>query len=131
MDIENDYWFTIEPYVFINIANNCALLYNTYDGKILISKKAKVIELLNTFLQKKDCGVILLKRDLYHNSDIFDFITDLRNKYMGDIIDISFSKGKPIQILPYYNLFRYYHITTLITKMNYTKYTIFHLIKVS
>ena len=95
---------TIEPYVFINIANNCALLYNTYDGKILISKKAKVIELLNTFLQKKDCGVILLKRDLYHNSDIFDFITDLRNKYMGDIIDISFSKGKPIQILPYYNL---------------------------
>ena len=23
---------------------------------------------------------------------------------MGDIIDISFSKGKPIQILPYYNL---------------------------
>ena len=91
MDIENDYWFTIEPYVFINIANNCALLYNTYDGKILISKKAKVIELLNTFLQKKDCGVILLKRDLYHNSDIFD----------------------------------------LITKMNYTKYTIFHLIKVS
>ena len=52
MDIENDYWFTIEPYVFINIANNCALLYNTYDGKILISKKAKVIELLNTFLQK-------------------------------------------------------------------------------
>ena len=104
MDIENDYWFTIEPYVFINIANNCALLYNTYDGKILISKKAKVIELLNTFLQKKDCGVILLKRDLYHNSDIFDFITDLTNKYMGDIIDISFSKGKPIQILPYYNL---------------------------
>lgn len=53
MDIENDYWFTIEPYVFINIANNCALLYNTYDGKILISKKAKVIELLNTFFTKK------------------------------------------------------------------------------
>ena len=38
MDIENDYWFTIEPYVFINIANNCALLYNTYDGKIQKSK---------------------------------------------------------------------------------------------
>ena len=43
-------------------------------------------------------------QDMNKNDDVVNtYITNLREKYMGDIIDISLSKGKPIQILPHTN----------------------------
>lgn len=33
------------------------------------------------------------------------FVQELRSKFMGDIIDITQSKGKPVQSLPYFNYF--------------------------
>lgn len=98
-----DYWFKIEPYVHISIANNSALLYNTLDGIFIEICNSNVVELLEEILQKENCGVVLLTSERYHQRDIFDFINELREKYMGDIIDISLSKGKPVQILPYFN----------------------------
>ena len=58
----------------------------------------------------KNCGVTILKNEQYRQNDIHSFITNLREKYMGDIIDISLSKG---------NLYKYYHI--LISAINVTK----------
>lgn len=98
-----DYWFTIEPYVFVGITNQCALLYNTLDGAVLESDKAEVIELLRETIQKDNCGVILLIHERYCREDINIFINNLREKFMGDIIDVAFSDGKPIQLFPYYN----------------------------
>ena len=37
------------------------------------------------------------------DEDIKFFIDDIRQKYMGDLIDVNLSKGKPIQVLPYFN----------------------------
>ena len=98
-----DYWFTVEPYVFVNITNRCVLLYNTLDGVTIESNSVEVIDLLQETLQVKNCGVILLKNEKYQQKDILSFIHELREKYMGDIIDVSLSKGKPVQLLPYYN----------------------------
>ncbi len=98
-----DYWFTIEPYMFVSITDQCALLYNTLDGVTLESNKTQVIELLRETLQQENCGVVLLTNERYKQKHISDFIRDLRNNYMGDIIDVALSKGKPVQLLPYYN----------------------------
>jgi pseudo-rSAM protein len=98
-----DYWFTIEPYVFIGIAKEHVLLYNTLDGVILESDKAEVIELLQETLKEDNCGVVLLTNERYKQKEVKDFISKLREKYMGDIIDISLSNGKPVQLLPFYN----------------------------
>ncbi|GGK14688.1 TIGR04150 pseudo-rSAM protein [Parabacteroides faecis] len=98
-----DYWFKIEPYVHISIVNNCALLYNTLDGAFIETDKIEVIELLNGILQKENCGVVLLTSERYQQQDIKRFINELLKKYMGDIIDVDLSKGKPVQILPYFN----------------------------
>ena len=103
MERTNDYWFMIEPYVHINIANGYMLLYNTLDKETIISNNEKVINLLEELLQDENCGVTILKNEQYRQNDIHSFITNLREKYMGDIIDISLSKGKPIQILPHTN----------------------------
>lgn len=103
MERTSDYWFMIEPYVHINIANGYMLLYNTLDKETIISNNEKVINLLEELLQDENCGVTILKNEQYRQNYIHSFITNLREKYMGDIIDISLSKGKPIQILPHTN----------------------------
>jgi pseudo-rSAM protein len=98
-----DYWFTIEPYVFVGLTNKCVLLYNTLDRAIIESDKTEVIELLRETLQEESCGVVLLTNEQYKQKNINDFICELREKYMGDTIDVALSKGKPVQLLPYFN----------------------------
>lgn len=100
-----DYWFTIEPFVFVGITNQCVLLYNTLDGVTIESDKSEVITLLRETLQKENNGVVALTNESYRNQNIFAFIRELREKYMGDIVDVAFSSGKPIQLLPYFNYF--------------------------
>lgn len=99
-----DYWFKIEPYVHVSVTNDRVLLYNTFDGVSIETDKVKVIELLKETLRKENCGVILLTSERYKQQDINDFIQGLREKYMGDVIDVDLSKGKPVQILPYFNI---------------------------
>jgi pseudo-rSAM protein len=105
-----NYWFTVEPYVYINIVNNRVLLYNTLDGVTIESDKIEVIELLQDILLKENCGVILLINERYGKKDINNFIKELREKYMGDIIDVSLSKGKPVQLLPFINFYEGHEI---------------------
>lgn len=98
-----DYWFTIEPYVFIGLTNQYTLLYNTLDGIIIESDKIEVINLIRETVKKDNYGVTLLTEQNYRNNNIKDFVKELRDKFMGDIIDVALSKKKPIQLLPYYN----------------------------
>jgi len=98
-----DYWFTIEPYIYVGLTNQCTLLYNTLDSVTLESDKEEVIELLREMLHKDNCGVALLTDERYQNKNINRFIRELREKYMGDIINVALSKGKPVQLLPYFN----------------------------
>jgi len=98
-----DYWFSIEPYVFVGLTNKFVLLYNTLDGVTIESDKSEVIDLLRETLQEDNCGVVLLTNERYKQKDVTDFINELREKFMGDIIEIDLSKGKPVQLLPYFN----------------------------
>lgn len=103
MNNTKKYWFIIEPYVYINIANKRVLLYNTLDGTIIESERVEIVALLKEVLQEENCGVLLLDNKQLEQFEINDFVKELRKKYMGDIIDTSFSKEKPVQILPYFN----------------------------
>lgn len=103
METVCNYWFMIEPYVFVGMSSQSVLLYNTLDGVSLESDKNEVVELLSDLLVVENCGVVLLTNERYNQKDIKYFIRELREKYMGDVIDVSLSKGKPIQLLPYFN----------------------------
>ena len=103
MKTASNYWFSIEPYVFIGFTNKCILLYNTIDGYTIESDQKEVIELLRELLKEENCGVTLLTNERYKQKNINDFIVELRKNYMGDIIDVALSKGKPVQLLPFYN----------------------------
>lgn len=103
MKTKCEYWFTIEPYVFISVKERSVLLYNTLDKATIISEKDEIVELLHETLKAENCGVVLLTKERYLQKDIKDFINELREKYMGDIIDVTLSKGKPVQLLPYFD----------------------------
>ena len=60
MENATNYWFTIEPFVYIGMTKNHALLYNTLDGMNLESDKIEVLQLLSEVLQEENCGVVLL-----------------------------------------------------------------------
>lgn len=100
---KTNYWFTIEPYVYVGFGTHHVLLYNTLDSSIIESTDECVITLLKNSLQIEQCGVCLLKEEEYKKPHIFDFVNKLRENYMGDIIDISLSSNKPIQNTPYFN----------------------------
>ncbi|MDR2919149.1 MAG: TIGR04150 pseudo-rSAM protein [Tannerella sp.] len=103
MKTVSDYWFAIEPYVFIDIKNKNALLYNTLDRATIESTNEKIIEILHDTLKEENCGVALLTNEQYQQKEVNCFICELREKFMGDVIDVSLSNGKPVQLLPFYN----------------------------
>lgn len=98
-----DYWFTIEPYVYVGFGIQHVLLYNTLDASIIETTNEQIIALLKRSLFIDQCGVCLLKEEEYAYPEIFKFINKLKEYYMGDIIDISLSNKKPIQNTPYFN----------------------------
>lgn len=98
-----EYWFTIEPYVYVGLTDTCTLLYNTLDGVTIESDRMEVNELLKELLIPENFGVVLLTEKRYMQNDVRSFIKELREKYMGDVIDVNLSQGKPVQLLPYFN----------------------------
>lgn len=96
-----DYWFLIEPYVHISIKNDSLLLYNSLTGEALLYDREKpVIDLVRQMLAPQNQQVVLLKKESLEHPTISRFVSDTRKYFMGDIIDTSYSKGKPIQMMP-------------------------------
>ncbi len=97
------YWFYLEPYVYVSIKNNSIFLYNTLDGQYLNSAESVVY---NTIHQLKETteGVVKLNEEHLNNEILFTFIQQIRNYFMGDLIEVSLSQGKPIQFTPMLNI---------------------------
>lgn len=98
-----DFWFTIEPYVYLNINNNKVLLYNTLDGEYLEFEEGAVVDFLKGIYSEENCGVLFLSEEQYSDETFKNFVKLVREKFMGDVIPVTKSSGKPIQILPYVN----------------------------
>lgn len=99
-----NYWFTIEPYVYTFIRNNKLLLLNTLDNSFIEEENLEVIELVRRTQNEKNLSVSLLLGEKLKNDYIYNFISKIRDKFMGDIIDTSLSAGKPIQFISRTNL---------------------------
>jgi hypothetical protein len=83
---------------------NSTLLYNTLDGNTILVEQQKIRELIDELYLNDNCGVILLTGNSLADKDIQSFILKLRDNFMGDIIDVSLSSGKPVQLVPQLNL---------------------------
>jgi len=95
------YWLYIENYVYISVKKNNVLLYNSYSGKFLeFSNNKEILRIIKRLTIPANHQVTLLNEGDMNNESIRQFIYDIRNLFMGDIIDIKCSNGKPVQISP-------------------------------
>jgi pseudo-rSAM protein len=100
MGTKEKFWIYLESYVFVEIKADQVLLYNTLDHERIESSKIEIIKLVKSIYDSENGGVGLLDNNLLKKKSIKKFVDDVRNKFMGDIIDIKLSKEKPIQLLP-------------------------------
>lgn len=103
IDINKNYWLTIEPYVYINFSQSSVLLYNTLDAEHIESASSTIVQLVQKITEKKNCGVCQLTNQELENKEIKNFIIDIREKFIGDILPIGLSENKPIQLTPFLN----------------------------
>ncbi len=103
IDINQKYWLTIEPYVYVNFSSSSVLLYNTLDGKYVESDNILVVQLVKNIAKKENCGVYLLTNKELKNECIKSFIIKIRQNFIGDILPTSLSEGKPIQFMSFLN----------------------------
>jgi len=105
---KKSYWFTLEPFVYISIKKKNLFLYNTLNRKTLeYNNKPILINLVKKLQAKNNLLVIKLENEYINNNrDISNFIKDIREGFMGDLIDTSSSSVKPIQMMPYLNIQR-------------------------
>lgn len=104
---KKEYWLSLETYVHISIKRESLLLYNSLTGKSLeySGKHNKtILEMIRRLISPKNLCIIRLKEEELQAPVISDFIQDIRNFFMGDLIDISFYRDKPIQIMPIINV---------------------------
>lgn len=103
IDINQNYWLTVEPYVYINFTINSVLLYNTLDATHIESTNPLIMGLIRQLCVKENCGVCLLTSKDLTNYDVKNFIIDIREKFIGDILPTELSDGRPIQLMPFLN----------------------------
>lgn len=97
------YWFFIETYVHIALKGDSLLLYNTLTGKTLMlsgERNGKIIKLVKRMKSSGNLLVVLLTAAQLKDPVISEFIGSVRAAFMGDLIDTSYSAGKPVQMQP-------------------------------
>ena len=101
MSSKKKYWFYIETYVSISLKEEALLLYNSFSGEVLEYFRNKtILNLVKKIKSPKNLQVILLNEEELNDPDISQFVDDVRTYFMGDLIDTSYSKGKPVQMIP-------------------------------
>jgi pseudo-rSAM protein len=96
-----EYWLTIDPNIYISIKENWFILFNPLTGKILEYKNEPLLtKLLKKINSPKNLLVTKVNGEMLKNPIIKRFIEELMKHFMGDMIETSLSKTKPIQPLP-------------------------------
>ena len=96
-----EYWIYIESFVFIREIKSQVLLYNTYSYEnIVFEKKGKLKIILEKLLNPENLRCVLITEKEMQDSNISNFISLLRNFYLGDIINRNISETKPLILAP-------------------------------
>lgn len=99
--MKKEYWFYIDTYVHVAVKKDAVLFYNSYTGKILeYSGSPEISALIKRLLAPKNLRVVRLKAKDLGDPVTRSFVDKIREYYMGDLLDVSFSGGKPIQAPP-------------------------------
>jgi pseudo-rSAM protein len=100
------YWFYIEPYVFATIKrNDHVLLYNTHNGDFLEYKNQPLISrLVKKILAHDNLSVVKLTAASFAKPVVSEFVRQVRDKFLGDLLEVKRFPQKPVQMVPFLNI---------------------------
>jgi pseudo-rSAM protein len=99
---QKNYWFILDNYVHVSVKGNSVMFYNPLTGKILeYNGSEAVLKVVKRLQSPKNLLVIPLTEKELLNPGISQLIRDLRGHFMGDLIEASLTKIKPLQMMPY------------------------------
>ena len=104
LDINKTYWVYIASHVYCHIKDEQAFLYNTQTGASIETVNAEIIKLLQSLHERKNLGAICCNGRQIAQSPYIEFITEFREKEMGNMVETSSMPQRPIQMMPILNL---------------------------
>ncbi|MDR2125364.1 MAG: TIGR04150 pseudo-rSAM protein [Prevotellaceae bacterium] len=98
-------WLYIEPFVYICVNTQKALLYNTLNGKLIeCLRGTKTYLLIKQLNDDKNLLVIKLPSNYQKNKEISGFVKNIREFYCGDVLTLPENATKPFQLKPIFNI---------------------------
>ena len=99
--MKKQYWFYIDSYVYVSLKKDRVLLYNPYTSSILEYRgEDEIQKLVGQILSPTNLRVVRLSIEEIEKPGIMEFVSRVREHFMGDIIDVACSDGKPVQMPP-------------------------------
>lgn len=106
IDLSKKYWLCVYSHVYIINKSNKLLLYDTRKGSSIETDNSICTDLVNELREKKNLGVIILTERYLKDSVCYNFINEMIEKGIGDILEIQDGASKPITLPPVLNLQR-------------------------
>lgn len=98
------YWLTIAPSVYCCIKQRQVLLYNTANGKSIEIENNNIVALIQQLYDKKNLGAIYCQGEMLIQHPYKEFTSELLEKEMGNVMDVTYAPEKPVQMMPILNL---------------------------
>ena len=83
IDTNENYWFFIEPYVFLSLIGESLFLYNTLDGNRIDTANATAIKLLEPIVRNQETTVLLAGSLLHADKALSDFVSSYGKNSWG------------------------------------------------
>jgi pseudo-rSAM protein len=101
--IKVQYWLFIENHVHISLKTRGLLLYNSLTGQCLEYPSHRfpaIMRMGKRLLKPKNLRIVRLRQKDLDDTAVSLFVRDVRESFMGDLLDVSLSDIKPVQLIP-------------------------------
>lgn len=95
------YWLYLEPYVHISTAGHAVLFYNSLTGsRFELPKSSRTARVIERLVLPANGYVTGLTGADMKDPAVNSLVAQLQETFMGDLLNLAWSKGKPANILP-------------------------------
>lgn len=93
------YWFYLEYYVYMRVTSKRAILYNTLDASFMVVEESSILSFLLFVESERENGGVKIDFSTNYNTCEFEaFFSNVRMKYMGDLVEEKYFRISPFQI---------------------------------
>ena len=98
-ECQSKYLFYIEHYTYLRVVDKCVLLLNLLDFEYILSDNETVISLMARMQEDKKSSIEIDFCNIGDRYAVMAFFKEVKDKYMGDLLEMNSIDSKPIQFL--------------------------------